>query len=199
MNSQMKYGLAGLLIGGLVVWLVTNSAVNSNKTAMMGNSGSSQMASSNIDAHFIEQMIPHHDSAIVMAKLALTKATRPEVKELAENIIDSQGKEITQMKSWYQDWYGKEVPASTGGMMGKNDSMHGGMMGDQSDMKNLEEAANFDKTFIEEMIPHHQSAVMMATMLKNGTEKPEMKQLADDIITAQNSEINQMRGWLKSW
>ena len=83
--------------------------------------------------------------------------------------------------------------------MGKNSGMHGGMMGDDSDMTNLEKASDFDKEFLEEMIPHHQMAVMMATMLKNGTEKPEMKKLADEIIAAQNSEINQMRGWLKNW
>jgi uncharacterized protein (DUF305 family) len=40
---------------------------------------------------------------------------------------------------------------------------------------------------------------MMATMLKNGTERPELKKLADDIITAQTKEIDQMRQWLKNW
>ncbi len=199
MNVQMKYGIAGLLIGGLIVWLVTGATLNSNKTGMMKNSGNFEMASANIDAHFIEQMIPHHEDAITMAKLALTKAKRPEVKKLAEEIIESQGKEITQMKNWYQNWYGKEVPENPGGMMGKNSGMHGGMMGDESDMTNLEQASDFDKAFVEEMIPHHQMAVMMATMLKSGTERQEMKQLAENIITAQNTEINQMRGWLKSW
>lgn len=209
MNDKAKFGLIGFFVGGIAVWLFANATFNSNYTNMMGSRSATQnpMQNSNmIDAHFIEQMIPHHEDAITMAKLAQTKAKRPEVKELANNIIDSQGKEINQMKSWYKDWFGKDVPAGNQvmnqhGMMGSatQNGMHMGMMGDESDMTRLEDAADFDKVFVEEMIPHHQMAVMMATMLKNGTNRPEMKKLADDIITAQSKEIDLMRGWLKSW
>lgn len=209
MNNQIKYGLIGAIVGGVAVWFFVTTAVNYNNTGMMNFKSNSQttMQNSNmIDAHFIEQMIPHHEDAITMAKLAQSKAQRAEVKELANNIIDSQGKEINQMKSWYKDWFGKDVPAGNQvmnqhGMMGSatQNGMHMGMMGDESDMTRLEDAADFDKVFVEEMIPHHQMAVMMATMLKNGTNRPEMKKLADDIITAQSKEIDLMRGWLKSW
>lgn len=78
-------------------------------------------------------------------------------------------------------------------------SMHMGMMGDDSDLTTLENATDFDKAFVEEMIPHHQMAVMMAGMLRGGTNRPEMKKLADNIITAQNREIGQMRQWLSKW
>ncbi len=202
MRKEIKYLLAGILIGGLLVWLLVNSGITSNKSYSMPNS-STQMSSEVIDSHFIEQMIPHHEDAITMAKLALTKSQKPEVKQLAENIIKSQSQEITQMKSWYQNWFGRELPTGDQvmkqhGMMGNNSSMHMGKMGDTSDITNLETSADFDKEFLEEMIPHHQMAVMMASMLKNGTSRPEMKQLADNIITSQTSEIDQMRTWLKN-
>ena len=58
---------------------------------------------------------------------------------------------------------------------------------------------NIDRHFIEQMIPHHQMAVMMATMLENSTGKDEMKQLAKNIITVQNREIADMRSWYASW
>ena len=83
-------------------------------------------------------------------------------------------------------------------MMGTR-GMHMGMMGNETDVKRLEQAADFDKAFIEEMIPHHQMAVMMASMLKQGTQRPEMRQLADDIISAQTREIDQMRQWYDAW
>jgi uncharacterized protein (DUF305 family) len=202
MNNQMRYGLIGLLIGGIAVWLFMSSNINSNNLGMMGfnpNTQSMMQSSSGIDSHFIEQMIPHHEDAITMANLALTKAKRPEVKQLAQNIIDSQSKEIDRMKSWYKEWFGKDVPESTQGMMGNNRGKHGGMMGDESDMTKLEQSADFDKAFIEEMIPHHQMAVMMANMLKGGTRRPEMEKLAQDIISAQTKEIDQMRSWLNEW
>lgn len=208
-QSKVIYAVVGILLGGGLVWLVTSSAVNTNNTGMMqmmGMQGGSQQrvrGSNMMDAHFIEQMIPHHEDAITMARLAQTRSARPEVKQLAENIITSQSKEIDQMKRWYQEWFGREVPAgeqvmNQHGMMGGS-VMHMGMMGDETDSTRLETATDFDRAFVEEMIPHHQMAVMMASMLKQGTERPEMRELADEIITAQTAEIDQMRGWLRTW
>ncbi len=51
----------------------------------------------------------------------------------------------------------------------------------------------------EEMIPHHQMAVMMAQMLKNSTQRPEMRNIADNIINTQTKEIDQMRNWYSQW
>lgn len=208
-KDTYKYLLGGIVLGGVLVWFVTLTTVNSQNQGMMqmmGFRGLAQQAIRNsnvIDAHFIEQMIPHHEDAITMSKLAQTKATRPEVKQLAQNIIDSQSKEIEQMKVWYKDWFGKELPTgsevmSQHGMMG-NSGMHMGMMGNKTDITRLEKAEDFDRAFVEHMIPHHQMAVMMASMLKNGTQRPEMKKLAEDIITAQTTEIDQMRQWLIEW
>jgi len=171
---------------------------------MMGIRSAGVSNSDVLDAHFIEQMIPHHEDAITMAQLAEIKAKTPEVKQLATNIIGSQGKEIDQMKSWYKQWFGRDLPTGKNvmtqhGMMGGNQSMHMGMMGNETDSTRLENAVDFDKAFVEDMIPHHQMAVMMASMLKNGSSRPEMRKLADDIITAQTSEIDQMRGWLTQW
>ncbi len=59
------------------------------------------------DLRFINAMIPHHESAITMAKDALSKSQRPEIKKLAQSIIDSQQAEINQMKQWRKTWYNK--------------------------------------------------------------------------------------------
>lgn len=209
-REPLLYGIIGILIGGVIIWFLTVNAVNNNYTSMMQMMGMSQLNSSNsggmtsnIDRHFIEQMIPHHEDAITMAKLALINAKRTEVVKLSQNIIDSQGKEINQMKVWYRDWFGEDVPQGAPVMgqhgMTQGSGMHMGMMGDESDLARLEQAENFDQVFLEEMIPHHQMAVMMANMLKGGTDRPQMKQLTDDIITAQTKEIEQMRTWLKDW
>lgn len=208
-KDPLVYAVIGVLIGGGLVWFLAANAVNTNQYGMMRMMGMgyrNQATTQNtdvLDKHFIEQMIPHHQDAITMSELAQTRAQRPEVKLLAKNIITSQTKEIEQMKQWYKSWYGKDVPEneSVMGMHGMQQSsgMHMGMMGNETDTTRLEDAADFDKAFVEEMIPHHQMAVMMASMLKNGTQRPEMKQLADDIIAAQIDEIDQMRGWLQTW
>jgi uncharacterized protein (DUF305 family) len=69
---------------------------------MKGDLGS---ADAEFDLRFINAMIPHHEGAVTMAEDALSKSKRPEVKQLAQDIIASQQKEIDQMKQWRQAWY----------------------------------------------------------------------------------------------
>ena len=57
------------------------------------------------DDAFIEAMIPHHESAIGMAEVAREKSDNPRVEELAGKIIRAQEREISQMRSWHDDWY----------------------------------------------------------------------------------------------
>jgi len=73
--------------------------------------GGMPMGQRSADAHFIVMMIPHHQGAIAMSELALTRARRPEIKALAQRIIASQSREITQMRQWYRQWYGSDVPS----------------------------------------------------------------------------------------
>src|SRR3989344_2096979 len=122
---------------------------------MMGDG--SQMAQ-NIDQHFIVQMIPHHEGAIEMAKVALERSKRPEMLSLANGIIEAQQKEINDMTSWYQTWFGSAPPQGGFGMMGE---MHmGGMTGDTDELASVS-AQEFDREFIEQMIPHHEMALVM--------------------------------------
>jgi uncharacterized protein (DUF305 family) len=56
------------------------------------------------DKLFLEGMTSHHQSAVDMGKLALKKATRPELKKFAQQVITAQTKEIVQYKAWLKGW-----------------------------------------------------------------------------------------------
>jgi uncharacterized protein (DUF305 family) len=198
-KSLLVGGIIGLVLGHVISVMAFGGF--GGYGGMHGDMrGSNQMMSS-IDKHFIEQMIPHHEGAIEMAQLALEKAKRPETKTLAHGIIAAQQKEITDMKAWYKQWYGTDVPILGQHMM--NGHMMGGSMTHMDsmsgDMEALKRAIDFDLEFVKQMIPHHEMAVMMAQMLQGSTNRSEMKILAQNIITSQNQEIEMMRGWVTAW
>ena len=195
-KEPLLYGIVGLLVGIVLTGFFATYAVNNNHSGMMNMLGMSnnRMMNGNMDRSFIEQMIPHHESAIAMAKLAQQKSTHTEIKTLAVNVITSQTSEINTMKQWYKDWYGTDVPTvTTNNMWGVQ------MMNSQASTESLSAASDFDKAFLEEMIPHHQMAVMMANMLDIATSRPEMKKLASDITSAQTKEINDIESWQQQW
>ena len=208
MTNGKTLGL-GLLI--LIVGLGIGYAIGGDQTSVTDNHmmGDGSMMGQNIDQHFIVQMIPHHEGAIAMARVALERSKRPEILSLAQGIIEAQEKEIGDMRGWYQSWFGSTPPEGGMSMMRPSDERGGteasrpnvhmdGMSGDTSELANVSEA-NFDREFIRQMIPHHEMAVVMAQMLQASTGRDEMKVLADNIITSQSREITMMRGWLKAW
>ena len=69
--------------------------------------------------------------------------------------------ELKQMKSWYKQWYGVEVPDFVTNYRGRRGYER--MMA--VDLKALETTPDFDKAFIEAMIPHHKMALMMTNMI----------------------------------
>ena len=58
------------------------------------------------DRAFIDMMIPHHEGAVTMAEQLLEKGEQPELRKMAQEIIDAQTKEIEQMREWRAKWYG---------------------------------------------------------------------------------------------
>lgn len=88
---------------------------------------------------------------------------------------------------------------SNGGMQMNNGDM-GSMMMDMTAGMKGKTGTTLEKVFLEEMIVHHQGAVDMAKLLlQDKTIKPELRDFANKIISAQNPEIEQMKSWLKNY
>ena len=215
MNKKfLVYSLVGLLSSGAITGFVLIDSKQAQSLPAPGNP--QQPRSVRVDRHFIEMMIPHHQDAIAMADLAFSRAKRPEVKKLAQAIKKEQTREIQEMRTWYKQWFGKEVAAHSMtdmGMMGDHHNqgqgtgsgmMGSGMMGEgmmrmKTDFDALKKAPDFDKEFVRQMIPHHQMAVMMAKMASERASHPEIRTLTQSIITSQSAEISQMQGWQQAW
>lgn len=160
-------------------------------------------ADANYDLRFIDAMTVHHQGAVSMAKEAQQKSQRSEIKQLADKIIKTQNKEISQLKQWRQAWYAQasKEPVAYGGS-GKavtpmSEQQRQTMMMSNENMGSAN--AEFDLRFINGMTTHHQGAVTMAQDALSKSKRPEVKKLAQEIVTSQQAEINQLKQWRQAW
>ena len=190
-----------------------NSAQSPSTTQTTPTPSSSSQTIS--DRDFLTMMTAHHQQAIEMSNSALTRAKRPEIKQLAQSIIKDQKSEIQTMATLYKTAYGTEIPSMGmgGGMMGRDgnsmmnkDGNRGmtqmpmnGMNGMKMDMNALNTAADLDKEFLRQMSTHHQMAIQMSQMMLPMTKSPEIRTLAQSIVKAQTAEIGQMQKWYQTW
>jgi uncharacterized protein (DUF305 family) len=98
MHTWLKawYGAPGASRAQLKIVMEENdSMLKAMQDAAMGNT----------DRVFLQQMIPHHQGAIEMAKMALEKAANPRLKVLAQSIIREQQKEINSFNALLKKGY----------------------------------------------------------------------------------------------
>lgn len=177
----------------------TTSSSSSSESSSSAPSGEATPASgehNDADVMFAQGMIPHHAQAIEMSDLLLAKdGVDPAVADLASDIKAAQAPEMEQMSGWLVGW-GEDVPPAAGGSMAGMDHGGGDMPGmmSEEDMTALEDAsgAAASQLFLEQMIVHHRSAVMMAQMQLETGVNEDAKALAEQIIESQTSEITTM-------
>jgi len=173
-HGQMGHGSMGMGSGGMARQMVMENGKYSDKA-------------------FLDAMVPHHQGAIAMAEVALKNAEHEEIIQLSRNIISSQQAEIEELKSIKQEEFGtSNVP-----MEMSPEQMRG--MGMMMDPQQLANQKPFDEAFIDAMIPHHQSAIEMAQVALENSDNPKIKDLAQNIISAQQREIEQMTQWREQW
>ena len=149
-------------------------------------SGGEGSAGNGTDRAFVAAMIPHHESAVQMAQVAQERGRSAFVKKLAADIIRTQNDEIAVMR---REDEGLETAGVEVGSLDVPEHMTG-MEGDPAELRS---AKDFDKEFLTMMIPHHEGAVVMARaeLDKGGDE--ELRAVAEDVIDAQEREIDEMR------
>lgn len=166
----------------------------STVTGSPGGSAATERVSAehnDADVAFINDMTPHHSGALAMAELAPTRASSDEVKDLAADIAAEQGPELKRMQEMATAW---GVELKSGGM-----EMGGGMAmgGDAATLEPLK-GAEFDKTFLELMTAHHESALTMSQAQLDDGQNRQASALAEAIIKSQTKEIAEMKKLLEA-
>jgi uncharacterized protein (DUF305 family) len=160
------------------------------------------------DVAFAQMMVPHHEQAVTMSDLALDPArgASPEVQALAEQIGSAQHDEIAQMQAWLEEW-GVHGGSGHAGHESGHGSGHGsehggeqqmdGMLSDDQ-LAQLEDATGpeFDELWLTSMIEHHEGAVTTAETVVADGKDPDVRELAEQIVEVQRTEITAMEALL---
>lgn len=148
-----------------------------------------QAHDADFDRGFLSRLIAHHGGAIDMARVALDRAEHPELRQLAQNIIDAQQAEQIKMRAWLDQWYPNHAD-DMGGM---------DMSAMNEELATLRQAQPFDRAFIDAMVPDHEAAIREAQTALDRAERAEVRELAQNVVTSQQGEIDQMRAWRAAW
>lgn len=180
-----------------------NASGNSEHDQMMAKMDADMKAvkmTGDFDLDFATMMIPHHQSAVNMSEMYLPKAKDEKIKAMAQNIINSQKKEIEDLNKMITNHKPSEKKQSADaghGADGHNELMDAmNMM--MTKMKGMQMSGDVDKDFVTMMIPHHQSAVDMAENEISHGKHVEMKKFAQSVIDGQSKEIKEFQNWLSS-
>ena len=146
------------------------------------------------DTAFAKGMLGHHRGAVEMAKIELKYGTDEAMRQLAQDVITAQQAEIDVLNKWLASHPDAAKPKPNTVAMQQAyaksmENMHGEMTLGVADPVP-------DMAFARGMLPHHIAAVDMAKVqLEYGTDE-EMRQLAQDVIDNQQTEIDVMKNWI---
>ncbi|RVW03088.1 DUF305 domain-containing protein [Rhodococcus xishaensis] len=211
-----------LMIVGLVGVLAIGFALGFLVRLPFDDSSTPTPAADSVDVGFSQDMTVHHEQAVEMATIALTKSDDAAVKTLAYDILTSQSDQIGQMQGWLALW--DMAPRPSGEFMtwmseGGAESMHGGHGQTASD-SSAEPATNGDRAmpgmatpaemtalgqasgpeldvmFLQLMLRHHQGGLPMGEYAEQYANAPVVRNLATKMVDMQTGEANLMTSML---
>lgn len=113
--KPLLYAIAGFVAGVLLAYFAgqansshtestmsSHSHMESTMDAMTGNLEGK--TGDEFDEVFLSEMIVHHQGAIEMSRDVVENSHHPELKNFADRIIETQTKEVDQMKQWQHEW-----------------------------------------------------------------------------------------------
>ena len=58
-----------------------------------------------LERAYVPMMASHLDRSVALSRLAATKAHRPELRAMAQEIVRVEGQEVTMLRGWLRKWY----------------------------------------------------------------------------------------------
>jgi uncharacterized protein (DUF305 family) len=137
------------------------------------------------DQQFIDTMVPHHQVQIELAHIALARAQHQDLLDLAQEIIDTQTVEISDMQEWREEWFGsKQTPP----------------MPVPPTIEALRSAPEpFDTAYIDAMLPLQQEAIELSKRALLEAGQQNILDLAGGILELHSRQTVLMQSWRDEW
>lgn len=134
-----------------------------------------------LDLRYINAMIAHHRGAMLVAEQARA-SERPEVKNLADEILKNEPVAIAELYAWKKEWYGdtRSVADPAVPHLGTYD-------------------ATFDLRFLNAVIAHHQNGVIMTKEVRLKSSNAQVLDNANAVEDFLTNGIEMLKGWRKDW
>lgn len=193
------------------------AAVQAGHADLHGSNDARPGRRSAVDTGFAQDMSLHHEQALTMARLALSRGS-PRVQALAQGIVNQQLRELGVMQGWLMLW---DAPLMAGrdDMAWMRDAyarspqrepeydrfIEGCIRGDgmpglatPAQLEALADVRNeaaFDHAFLALMVRHHQGAVVMARFASEHAGLATVRDFARGVAAEQQQELGQMTVW----
>ncbi len=135
-----------------------------------------------LDLRYIDAMIAHHRGAMLLATQASTQTQRQEMKDLSVMILRDEPKAIAELYTWKKDWYGdtKQVKDPIVSNLGTYDE-------------------KFDLRFLNALIAHHESGLLMTKEIKTKSSRTEILNNADAVDIFLTTTLKLFKDWRTQW
>lgn len=148
------------------------------------------------DVTFMQNMIVHHGQAVKMATLVKARTNNEDIRKTADRIEAGQKDEMKFMRDWLTS---RNEEMAIPGMGHAHQVMVGMVTPEQMATLAAARGTEFDRIFLQLMIPHHKGGIEMVEELKQqpGTAyDPVMFEFTNDVVSDQQAEIDRMNAIL---
>jgi uncharacterized protein (DUF305 family) len=173
------------LIAGMIGWLIADTAAEPD--------------ANDVDVGFLQDMRDHHDQAIQMSLIYLTRPdTAPGLRTVARSVLVGQGVDVGRMIQLLRDLDAPEAAESEEamawmGMPTPRDQMPGMASEEQLQELGAANGADADRLFVELMTAHHQGGIHMAEFAATEAENEEVREMAASLADSQADEIIELQ------
>ena len=161
--------------------------------AMTAHGQASPVAQATATAHnqhaspeqqFIDMMIPHHESIIALATVALPNLEDTRLREMATAIVSTQEAEISDLRALRETRFGSAEPGPMSLEIMQDPELDAGAM-----IASFCSAPDIDVSFAQATLSHHLMAVDSSREFLKTSQDAELRAIAEQVIAAQNAEI----------